>query len=643
MQQTSASQLLLADDHLVADFPYDAEQVRQIKQIDGAKWDKASRVWRIPLTSIDLARRFAERHNFWIEPEVLRFGVTIPAPDASARASDKHILLAFPYDPVKVQALKRFVPGATFSTKQKSWTIPWSSSGPLLEWAVKFGIVVDPEVLERHQLQAGIANSLLEASRATDGHIEIPTFAGTLRPYQHAGVTYALAARRCFLADDMGTGKTAMSLATLEAAGAWPAVVVCPATLTLNWQAEANKWLPHRSVAVVKNRKDAPDPADLTVIGWSNLATWQDALKGYKGYVFDESHYAKSHDAQRTKSAIKVAKSAPADGVVLCLTGTPITNRPAEYASQLEILGRLDDFGGRINFWLRYCKAFKDRWGQWHTDGASNLEELNDRLRSSCLIRRTKDQVMKDLPPILNNRILVTPDDKIMKEYVRAEEDIVRYLAERAAEIARELGQSPRSAAVLARIKAESAEHLVRIATLRRLAAQAKMSGVVEWVANLVESGNKVVLAAHHRDVVDELAERFGGLKIQGGMDPVDIEAAKSRFQNDPEAKVITLSIQAAKTGHTLTAAQDIGFVELPFTPADVDQTAARLHRIGQKGLVTSHFLLAPGTIDTRIWDLISSKRAVVDAATNGGTAGGDESAAVALTLDFVNRGFGAS
>jgi SWI/SNF-related matrix-associated actin-dependent regulator 1 of chromatin subfamily A len=219
---------------------------------------------------------------------------------------------------------------------------------------------------------------------------------------------------------------------------------------------------------------------------------------------------------------------------------------------------------------------------------------------------------------MLHNRILVTPDPKVMRDYRRAEDDIARYMADRAAEIARELGQSPGSAAVIAKIKAEANEHLVRIAALRRLAALAKMSAVDEWVGTLLESGAKVVLAAHHRDIVNALAEKFGGLKIQGGMLVQEVEDHKSRFMNEPEARVITLSIQAAKTGHTLTAAQDIAFVELPFTPADLDQTAARCHRIGQVGVVTAHYILAAGTIDEKIDRLIAMKRSVVDAATDG-------------------------
>jgi len=207
-----------------------------------------------------------------------------------------------------------------------------------------------------------------------------------------------------------------------------------------------------------------------------------------------------------------------------------------------------------------------------------------------------------------------------MKEYNEAREDIIQYITKRAREIALELGKPIWSAAVQAKIKAESNEHLVRISVLRRLAAKAKMDSVYEWIDSKIATGDKVVVAAHHRDIVDAIAEHYCGLKIQGGMTVEDVEEAKAKFQagDIDEAPVIVLSIQAAKTGHTLTAAQDVLFVELPWTPADVDQTYSRCHRIGQKGSVMSTYMLAAGTIDEEIFELIATKRSIVEAATEG-------------------------
>lgn len=638
MQSTDAkSRLSLGNDHLIADFPYDAAQVKEVKAIPGASWDKVARVWRIPAASVDQARRFAQRHGFDIDPDVNLFTAPEVAGtmEPGVRLLDDALAIGFDYDPVKVEAVKR-IGGVTFNTDLYTWTAPLAGVAEVLHFASMFNLVVEPEVIERQRVNEAIANNLAGMSTAVDADDHLTTEV-PLKPYQRAGVVYALAARHCFIADEMGLGKTVQALVALEESDAYPAVVVCPPTLTLNWAAEVNKWVPHRSVSLVSGRKAFPEPADITVVGWSNISAWSSELSGFNSYVFDESHYAKSLGAQRTKAAINIAKGAP--GLVLCLTGTPITNRPAEFVSQLQILGRLGEFGGRSTFERRYCGAFKDRFGHWRTDGATHLDELNDRLRSTCYIRRTKDQVLDELPPLLHNRILVTPDPSVMREYRKAEEDIVEFMVARAKELALEMGVSPGSAAVIARIKAEANEHLVRISALRRLAAMAKMGAVTEWVESMLDAGSKVVLAAHHRDVVDALADAWGGLKIQGGMLVQDVEDHKSRFMTEPDAKVITLSIQAGKTGHTLTSAQDIAFVELPFTPADLDQTAARCHRIGQPGVVTAHYLLAAGTIDEKLDQLIQRKRQVVDAATEGGTVEAGFSIGAELVAGFTALG----
>jgi hypothetical protein len=440
------------------------------------------------------------------------------------------------------------------------------------------------------------------------------------------------------------THNTIQAIATVEYVwDSYPVLVVCPPNLVLNWKKEYAKWLPNRTVSTITDRQTFPEhPTDVTVIGYSNIAHWEKRLTGFRSLVFDESHYIKSPDAQRTKAAVKIAKNIAADGIVLCLTGTPVTNRPAEYASQLEVIGKLNLFGGRWGFYRRYCAAFRDKWGQWNISGHSNLDELNEKLRGVCYIRRTKEQVLEDLPPVRHAPVWVTGSPAAMTEYYKAERDIVEYLVERAKQIAEELGLSPRSAAVLARMKAEANEHLVKLSVLRRLAARAKMEAVEDFINSHQESGLKVVVAAHHREIVDEIARKYGNLKIQGGMLVEEVESAKSRFQDEScvDAPVIVLSIQAAKTGHTLTASQDVLFVELPWTPADVDQTYSRCHRLGQRGSVTATYLLCSGTIDEYVYDLIERKRGVVGVATDGGESLGGGTGAEIVSL-FTAKGFG--
>ncbi len=635
--------LFLDHDLLALDFPYDQDQVAEIKQISGAKWDKVSKLWKVPLGSIGEVREFALKHEFEVSEEVLLFTPPKRQAKRGAYLKGDWIFIQIPYDKVIINGVKK-IPGITWDKGEVAWRAPVTSAEDTIYWAESFSVPVDATVFQVADEMKSKLEELQQASRSVDAEIEVPLLQGSLLPYQKAGVAYATRAKRSFIADEMGLGKTIQAIATLEHSSekddVYPAVIVCPPTLALNWKAEWNRWLPHRRVSVVSNRKDFPEPRtyDVVVVGYSNIQHWEKQLTGHNSYVFDESHYAKTPTAQRTKSAIKMAKSAPKHGIVLCLTGTPVTNRPAEYASQLDIIGKLKEFGGLWGFYRRYCNAFQDRFGQWNISGHSHLDELNDRLRGTCYIRRTKSQVLSELPPVVHSPVLIEGTESGLKEYAKAERDIIKYITDRAREIALELGESPYSAAVVARIKAESNEHLVKLSVLRRLAAKAKMPVVEEWVKERIADGKKVVIAAHHRDIVDELAKKFGNLRIQGDMKVTDIEEQKHKFQTLPveEAPVIVLSIQAAKTGHTLTAAQDIVFVELPWTPADLDQTYSRLHRIGQKGSVTATYLLTEGTIDEEIYSLIEKKRGVVNAAVEGGEFAG--SSASQLVMKFLDR-----
>ena len=621
---------------LLVDTPYVLVEVTAIKKIRGAKWNKRSKLWEIPVAEVRAARDFINQYGYEMTEEVAL--ITLPEPPAAAEhiiLRENWICIKFPYERVRIRSVKQ-IPGVTWSPDSKEWLAPITSGDAAITFGERFDIEISPEVRDAYTSTTETSSSLIEKSRSTDAEVNIPGFQGELLPYQKAGVEYISTVKKGFIADEMGLGKTIQAIAAVEVQHAYPCVIVCPPSLILNWKKEWNRWLPHRDVQIVVDRKEFPEFSEVLVVGYSNIHHWKDLLKGHNGYVFDESHYCKSRDSQRTKAAKAITKAAGPDVPVILLTGTPVTNRPAEYAPQLQIIGQVDAFGGEWGFYRRYCDAFRDKWGQWHLEGASNLEELNERLRSTCYIRRTKDQVMTELPPVVHDPLLVEVPAAQMKEYRKAERDIVQYLIDRAVEIAEELGENPKSAAVRARLKAEASQHLVRISILRRLAAKAKMPAIEEWIEGRLAESRKVVVAAHHRDIVDALADKYGGYKIQGDMELGDIEDAKEAFQTDPDAKVIILSIQAAKTGHTLTASQDVLFVELPWTPADVDQTYSRCHRIGQTGSVTATYMLLDGTIDEEIYDLVERKRRVVSQATDGGPDVDEEADLSQLVLGFL-------
>ena len=191
---------------------------------------------------------------------------------------------------------------------------------------------------------------------------------GELRPFQRAGVAYVLQARRTFLADEQGLGKTVQALAALEADDAYPAVIVCPAGLKLNWLREIERWLPHRSVHVINGTGVAPMEAEITVLNYEIVHAHRVRLqlRRPKALVLDESHYVKNPRAKRTQAVRRLAEALPEGALKLALTGTPVMNHPDELIAQLRILGRLQEFGSGARFARRFQGAGAEERIHWH-------------------------------------------------------------------------------------------------------------------------------------------------------------------------------------------------------------------------------------------------------------------------------------
>jgi SNF2 family DNA or RNA helicase len=309
--------------------------------------------------------------------------------------------------------------------------------------------------------------------------------------------------------------------------------------------------------------------------------------------------YTKQQLQQLRKQAKVDGKGIP---YRLFLTGTPVMNRPNELIAQLTAMGRLDDLGGFWHFANRYC-GYEPGRGMM---GAHNLAELNDLLRQTCFIRRLKADVLKELPAKTSALVPMAIDNE--DDYRYAESDLIGWLHEQ--------GDFEGADA------ATRAEHLVRIERLKQLAADGKMGAVCEWIDSFLESGEKLVVFAHHVHIVNALADRYSAPRISGAVSEKERDAAIQAFQNDPQTRLIVCNIQAGGVGITLTAASNVAFVELAWTPAAHEQAVDRTHRIGQRDVVIAWYLLANGTIDDDIYALIESKRVVVNAATDGGTAG---------------------
>jgi SWI/SNF-related matrix-associated actin-dependent regulator of chromatin subfamily A-like protein 1 len=444
------------------------------------------------------------------------------------------------------------------------------------------------------------AAEAIRRSRATTGE-PLPEIAarmgGTLQPFQWAGVRYALDARQVFLADEQGLGKTVEALATLEADDAFPAVVVCPASLKLNWERETRRWLPHRSVAIAEGRTTVPPPADITILNYEIVPSHREELgrRHPRALVVDESHYCKNPSAKRTKAVRRLAGDIDDGGLRLALTGTPVLNHADELISQLRVIGRLEDFGSGARFSRQFQGPLTEERLHWH-------------LRRRCFVRRLKSEVLPQLPP--KWRVVVPVELSNRREYRLAEEDVVAWLREQPLEL------SELDARIAATLRAE---RLAQLTTLQRLAARGKLNAALVWIEDFLASGEPLVVFARHVDVQREVLERFpDALHLLGADALAEREAAVRAFQQPGGPQLIVCATRVAAQGITLTRASNVAFLELEWTPAMHDQAEDRTHRIGQRDAVTAWYLLAADSIDETMAELVEAKRSHISAVTDG-------------------------
>jgi SWI/SNF-related matrix-associated actin-dependent regulator of chromatin subfamily A-like protein 1 len=438
---------------------------------------------------------------------------------------------------------------------------------------------------------------------------------GELRPFQRAGVRYALQARRLFIADEQGLGKTVEALALLEEDDAFPAVVICPASLKLNWQREIERWLPHRSLHVVIGTGQVIPKAEITVLNYEIVHAHRErlSLSRPRALILDESHYVKNPAAKRTRAVRRLAEGLPEGALRLALTGTPVMNHPDELIAQLRILGRLEEFGSGARFKRRFQGAGAEERIHWH-------------LRRSCFVRRLKRDVMPQLPEKRQVVVPVGLDNE--KEYRLAERDVVAWLQEQPLEL------SELEAKVAATLRAE---RLAQLNTLRALAGRGKLGAALAWIDDFLESEEPLVVFASHREVQERVVQRFPDALHLVGADSIPArDAAVRAFQEPDGPQLLVCSTRVAGQGITLTRASNVAFLDLEWSPAMHDQAEDRCHRIGQRDAVTAWYLLAAETIDESMAEVLARKRGIVGAVTDGRR---DESEAVVQSVVRALRG----
>ena len=656
---------------------YSREFVEDCRLIHGRKWDADKRLNIFPMSAKDEVVALAERYRVTVPPE-LRPMAEDPRSFSNSgylyniELVDDKVIILFDYNPSIISAIRSYIPGVRWVGKERYWQCSSEHLGEVAKFANDFRLSIAPEIYELAERFLVEKDILREASSATEGTIDIPNLAHPLLPYQQAGVLYMKKVRKGFIADQPGLGKTVQALATAASEEAYPIVVVCPNTLKLNWKREANKFFPHLNVTVINGTKRQPiEKSDVIVVNYDILFDRNPDIieHGFKSLIVDESHAIKNGlrnftcpycggpvrsnskkcmscmsapiqpeehwTVKRTEAVMTLAKMTGPEDFVMLLTGTPITNRPQELVPQLEAVGRLDKFGGAYRFKQRYCP-------KKHI--ALNTVELNDKLREMCFVRRLKQDVYGELPPLRNAIQDIEPSAEDMRWYKRVEIDAIEYFAQRARELALEEGGDGSDAYWEKRIRLEPVESLVRLTALREAVAKIKYDSIVSWLDNFLESSDneKVIVFAEHIDIVEKLHKRYKdvAVKVRGGVSVAKRQEAVDRFQNDEDCRIFIGNMQAASEGLTLTAASDVVFCELGWTPAIHDQCVSRCYgRINDMHGATAWYLLVPSTIEGYIYSLLERKRTVVDSVTDGVELEESSSIVGDLAVELARRG----
>lgn len=480
--------------------------------------------------------------------------------------------------------------------------------------------------------------SALEASLAEDVAADYPKPEGlSYLPYQKAGIAYALPRKNTLFADEMGCGKTIEALGVINADPTIKSVLVfCPGTARINWLREAQKWLTRKfNFLVISETGEVPPPEATFVIAAYDKVTGKKGeivrqglmAREWDVLICDESHLLKNPKAQRTTSMLgsEGTKKVPGvPGIVekakrrLFLSGTPMLNRPVELWPMLHALAP-ETFPNFFSFVKRYCAAFRSKWG-WDFTGASNIEELQTRMRTSLMIRRMKKDVLKDLPPKTRQIIVLPPNGA--SEAVEAEaaawkhhEEALKALHDDI-ELAKVAGDEEAYKKSVEALKEGMAVAFTQISEARHQVALAKVPYVIEHLECALESTNKVICFAHHKDVIDQIARHFpeGTVAVITGDTPMDQrQQAVDAFQKNPNVRLFIGSITAAGLAITLTASSTVIFAEIDWVPANVNQCEDRAHRIGAVNAVLVQHIVLDGSLDARIAETLVEKQEIAD------------------------------
>ena len=420
-------------------------------------------------------------------------------------------------------------------------------------------------------------------------------------PFQRAAVVYGVNTnrKRTLISDPPGLGKTCESIMLMNTSDIDNYLIISPASLLDNGKRELNAWstskfAPHIYTPGTRTPKNC-----VLILSYglcSNVTVLQKIMKNFNfhGLIVDESHFLKSMDAARTQNIL--GQNGPFDraDVIACLSGTPIVNKPVEIwpiANRLQpgLLGKnFKEFGEHFAN-AKYNQFSK----QIEYVGSRNEEELGRLLRSSCMVRREKSTVLKDLPDKSRRAIYLKPDG-VADDLVRQEHTLYdNFLA-------------------TTKLTPDRVDSAMRV---RVQLAALKAPQVLEYCRMVLESEHKLLIFAYHRILLTELIIGLATYNVRaltGSTSAKDRQQRVDEFQTDPDVRVFIGCIPAAGVGLTLTAASHVVMAEASWTPGECLQAEDRSHRIGQKNHVQVDYLIYPNSVDERVLKVIGQKNAQI-------------------------------
>lgn len=433
----------------------------------------------------------------------------------------------------------------------------------------------------------------IEQSRKRTSDLTIPSPAGLeYMPFQKAGIDFLI--RNPYIngliADQPGLGKTIQAIGFANYTGFVNLGIICPASMVLKWAEEIKKW--HvgnpKIQTILSGNQELDKKVDVHITSF-NLAINTGIHKFFQRkrpdvLIIDEVHYLKNWKAKRTRGIYGEKLLTDKSKYVLALSGTPVVNRPIEIYETINALcPEAINYMNEETFSIKYCEGhWRDR--EFWNLGASNMKELGERLRSTFMVRRLKKDVLTDLPPKIQDIVYIDPDrnaKRLIKEMSRFESDEILKL----------------------RGVTSSFEGL---SEMRRDLGLAKVPAAIELSMDRLQTREKIILFAHHKDVIKELESEFAAkgiktCKIIGGMPAKKKASVEFEFMHDLSVRVFLGSIGACGVGLTLTAADYCLLVEPSWVPGENEQAIDRIHRITQLKHVLADFLFFPRSLDENI------------------------------------------